>query len=60
MQQLLAERLEKPGYTQSNKTPGLWTHNTRPICFSLLVDVFGVKYVGDEHTHNLINIMKQH
>ena len=59
-QKLLAERLEKHGYTQSDKTPGLWTHSTRPICFSLLVDDFGVKYVGEEHAHHLINILKQH
>ena len=41
-QQLLAEHLEKHGYAQSDKTPGLWTHNTMPICFSLRVDDFGV------------------
>jgi hypothetical protein len=29
-----------------NETPGLWTHKTRPILFSLVVDDFGVKYVG--------------
>jgi len=47
-QQLLEERLQKDGCHQSKTTPGLWTHETRPISFSLVVDDFGVKYVGKE------------
>jgi hypothetical protein len=39
-QQLLKERLQKHGYHQSQTTPGLWKHDTRPICFSLIVDNF--------------------
>ena len=46
-QQLLEQRLEKDGYRQSTTTPGLWTHDTRPISFTLVVDDFGVKYVGE-------------
>ena len=42
-QQLLKERLKKHGYRQSQTTPGLWKHDTRPISFSLVVDDFGVK-----------------
>ena len=42
--------LEKPpnkhGYFQSTIIPGLWTYTTRPIQFMLVVDDFGVKYVG--------------
>ena len=34
-------------------TPGLWTHEWGPICFTLVVDDFGVKYVGDEHAAHL-------
>ena len=44
-QQLLEERLGKHGYVQSKYTPGLWIHQWRPVCFSLVVDDFGVKYV---------------
>ena len=47
-QQLLEERLNKHGFYQ-NKAPGLWTHNTRPISFTLVVDDFEIKYVGKEH-----------
>ena len=41
-QELLVKRLNKHGYTQSKFTPGLWTHKWRPICFTLVVDDFGV------------------
>ena len=57
-QKLLEERLAKHGYHQSDKTPGLWTHDWRPISFSLIVDDFGVKYVGKEHADHLINCLK--
>ena len=52
-QELLEKRLAKHGYKQSDVTPGLWTHEWRPICFTLVVDYFGMKYVGDEHTAHL-------
>ena len=45
-QQLLEKCLKKHGYTQSAVTAGLWTHEWRPVSFSLVVDDFGVKYVG--------------
>ena len=57
-QQLLEERLNKHGYFQSKFTPGLWTHKWRPICFSLVVDDFGVKYVGKEHAEHLVSAIK--
>ena len=42
-QQLLEKRLNEHGYSQSKAVPGLWTHKTRPISFTLVVDDFGVK-----------------
>ena len=40
---------------------GLWTHEWRPICFTLVVDDFGVKYVvGEEHAHHLLDVVKQY
>ena len=39
-------------------TAGLWTHEWRPICFSLVVDDFSVKYVGEEHADHLIAALK--
>ena len=47
------------GYSQSKAVPGLWTHKSRPISFILVLNDFGVKYVGKEHEMHLINILKQ-
>ena len=53
-QNLLEKRLGKAGYHQSKFTPGYWTHEWRPISFTLVVDDFGVKYVGKEHAEHLL------
>jgi hypothetical protein len=40
-------------------TPGYWKHEWRPISFALVVvDDFGVKYVGREHVHHLIKVLE--
>ncbi len=59
-QQLLEEHLEKDGYCQSKTTPGLWTHDTRPISFSLVVDDFGLKYVGEENAQHLLDTVRKY
>ena len=59
IQQLLEKRLEKHGYTQSKQTRDLWKHEWGPICFSLVVDDFGVKYVGEAHANHLIQALKK-
>jgi hypothetical protein len=59
-QELLAKRLKEHGYSQSETTPGLWTHEWRPIMFSLVVDDFGVKYVGEEHAEHLLKTIKKY
>jgi hypothetical protein len=56
---LLRKRLKPRGYYECVNTPGLWQHATRPITFSLVVDNFGVKYVGKEHADHLISCLKQ-
>jgi hypothetical protein len=48
-QELLEERLQKAGYTQSKLTPGYWKHEWRPISFTLVVDDFGVKWQRTRH-----------
>jgi hypothetical protein len=59
--QLLAKRLALHGYTQTPHTPGLWKHHSWPIAFSLVVvDDFGVKYVGNQHANHLFNALKEH
>ncbi len=56
---LLEKRLNKHGYRQSKLVPGLWKHDTWPIQFTLVVDNFGVKYVGEEHTQHLKNTLEE-
>ena len=58
-QVLLEERLDKHGYSQSKIIPGLWTHATRPILFSLVVDEFTVKYTRMEDVEHLIKAPKE-
>jgi hypothetical protein len=50
--ELLQRNLAKDGYRPTKHTHGLWKHDTRPI--SLVVDDFGVKYVGREHAEHLM------
>ncbi len=59
-QELLEEQLKKAGYTQSKLTPGYWKHEWRPISFTLVVDDFGIKYIGKEHVMHLIKVLKDH
>ena len=40
--------------------PGLWTHKTRPIAFTLVVDDFDVKYVGRKHALHLKSVIEEH
>ena len=51
---LLKRRLAKFGYYELPHTPGLWKHVSRPIAFTLVVDDFGIKYVGREHLDHLL------
>ena len=57
---LLEKRLNKHGYFQSKLVPGLWKHKTRPIAFTLVVDDFGVNYVGKEHVEHLMTVLQEH
>ena len=57
-QQLLEERLNVKGYSQSNLVPGLWIHEWRPITFTLCVDDFRVKYTGAQHANHLLAILQ--
>jgi hypothetical protein len=58
--ELLEKRLNKAGYHQSKYVPGLWTHEWRPIQFTLVVDDFGVKYVGEKHARHLERTLNEH
>jgi len=56
---LLKERLAKYGYFEMPHTPGLWKHVSRPISFTLVVDDFGIKYVGREHAEHLLRALNK-
>jgi hypothetical protein len=58
-QELLQERLAKVEYHQSKIILGLWTHKTRKICFTLVVDEFAIKYTKLEDAQHLINALKK-
>ena len=53
----LTQHLANYGYFPCARTPTLWRHNMRNITFALVVDDFGVKYVGREHFQHLIDAL---
>ena len=58
--QQLEKQLNEHGYRQSKLAPGLWKHDTCPIQFTLVVDYFGVNYIGKEHAVHLKNVLEGH
>ena len=56
---LLEKQLNKHGYRQSKLVPYLWKHNWRLVQFMLVVDNFGVKYVGEEHAQHIKRTLKE-
>jgi hypothetical protein len=56
--QITMQRLLSHGYYKCKHTPGLCRHLTCPISFTLVVNYFGVKYVGREHVNHLIKCIK--
>jgi hypothetical protein len=54
----LRRKLAPFGYYECVNTPGLWYQVSRPISFTLVVNDFGVKYVGKEHADHLIASIK--
>jgi hypothetical protein len=54
------KQLNKHGYQQSKSVPGLWTNEWYPIASTLVVDDFGVKYMGEEHAyHHLKSVLEK-
>ena len=56
--EILEKRLNKRGYQQSKLVPGIWKHDWRPIQFTLVVDYFVVKYVGEKYALHLKQTLK--
>ena len=47
------KRHKKVGHYQCQSTPGLYKHVLRPVTFTLVIDGFGVKFIGDQHANHL-------
>ena len=61
---ILANKLHKGRLLKNHcfevpHTPGLVWHKTRPVWFILVVDDFGIKYVGKEYAQHLLNVLKE-
>ena len=56
---LLCRKLLPRGYYECTNTPSLWKHKWRPLSFTLVLDNFGVKYVGKEHMEHLIRCITE-
>ena len=56
---LLKKRLATCGYLECLHTPGLWRHMFRPIQFTLVVDDFGIKFVGVKHLKHPIESLQK-
>jgi len=54
----LVQILQKHDFVQSDLIPGLFKHKTRPLCFSLVVDDFGVSYVGKQNADFLTQALQ--
>ena len=52
-QDLLQKKLSKYKYLPALITDGFWHHKTQPINFTLVVDDFGVKCIGQKHAKNI-------
>eukprot|EP00957_Ditylum_brightwellii_P115578 8815493-Ditylum_brightwellii.AAC.1 len=55
---LLKQHLAKYNYREAPYTPGLSKHTTNGNTFTLVVDDFGVKYIGTENIEHLMSALK--
>lgn len=58
-QDRLVKHLLKHGYTQAKHTPCLFTHQTRRIAFTLVVDDFGIKYHDEADVLHLLAALRE-
>ena len=48
------------GCHQFRHTAVFWKHKWLPVIFSLVVDDFGVKYIGKQHADHLIESIRKY
>ena len=56
--ELLIKRLAQHGYYETS-TPGMWTHQSRDIYFTLIVDDFGAKIINKEDANHVIETLEK-
>ena len=56
---LMKKRLAKQGYHDLPHTPGIFCDETRQVWFMIVVDDFGIKYVGEKNAKNLLGVLKE-
>jgi hypothetical protein len=55
----LKTHLATHDYAPCTHPPGLWTHSTRDIMFSLVVDDFGIKYTNRDDAIHLLTALEE-
>jgi hypothetical protein len=55
----LKNHLANHDYAPCTHTPGLWSHSTRDITFTLVVDDFGIKYTNRDDAIHLITALEE-
>ena len=56
---ILCTLLIKFWYYEAATTPVLWGQKYFPIIFGLIIDNFGIEYVGERHAHHLIQTLQE-
>ena len=56
----LMNNLRQYGYRPVPHALGIWTHESRPICFCLCVDDFGIKYFNKDDAQHLLSSLQNH
>ena len=57
---LLKEWLKLAGFCPTSTAPVPWRYQWRPIMFYLVVDDFGVHFIGKEHAKHLTDTLNLH
>jgi hypothetical protein len=55
----LKNHLSTHDYAPCTHTPGIWTHSTRNITFSLVVNDFGIKYTNRDNAIHLLTALEE-
>ena len=56
--QQLQQHLAPCRHTPTKFTPSLWKHKSNNAIFTLIVDDFGIKYIGKDNAQYLIDTLK--